>query len=365
MAGLARADFDWLRRFEAIKNRSEVAGAREEDSASAAAPIEKLVSKEAMTAYLRQKLPHLPDVTVAKVTAVSGGRSKRTIAIAVDNIDELPAQLIMRQDLVMKYINRTVKDEVIPLQHLAEMGLPVPKPLLFEPEETELGAPFFLCERFAGVPPGDYFGLWTKCPGAMRDLASALGRLHSIPPKELGFDVGGDDPGALLRERLQFYWKSWQANATRGSALIDFAFAWAEEKAHIPFDASPSVVHSDIGGHNLLVANDRLTAILDWEFIHCGDPAEDLGVARYNATQCMDWDEFMQIYRNAGGPSVPQERIDLGELFNWLMGAHLVAISSRNFAEGATSIFMKGANSFAGLRDIELKIARVLERILK
>lgn len=358
---LGKLDFDWLDRFEALKNAPKATVSEEGEAPSAG---EKPVTPEAMTAYLRRRLPNSPNIVATKVAIVPGGRSKRTIAITVEGTDELPTDLIMRQDMTLKYAGPTVVDEVKPLARLAELGVTAPKPLLFEPNETEFGRAFFLCERFKGQPPGEYFGMWIKCPNAMRDLARALGKLHSIPPQELGFDPTGSDPGALFSERLEFYWKSWRANSTRGSGLIDYAFAWAREKARAPYEGAPPLVHGDIGAHNLLVDNDKLTAILDWEFVHCGDPAEDLGVARPNVSECMDWDEFIQIYRDAGGPHVPEERIAMGELLNWLKGCHLVATSGRNYVEGGTADYMKGANSFAGLRGIELKIANVLRRTM-
>lgn len=358
---LGKADFDWLDRYEELKNAPKAAVTEAGEAPPAA---EKPVTAEAMTAYLRKRLPNSPNLTVTKVAIVPGGRSKRTIALTVEGTDELPADLIMRQDMTLKYAGPTVKEEVGPLARLAELGVTAPKPLVFEPEETEFGRSFFICERFKGSPPGEYFGMWIKCPNAMRDLAKALGKLHSIPPSELGFDPAGADPGALFSERLESYWKSWRANSTRGSGLIDYAFAWAREKAREPYKGSPPLVHGDIGAHNLLVHDDKLTAILDWEFVHCGDPAEDLGVARPNVSECMDWDEFMQIYRDAGGPHVPEERIAMGELLNWLKGCHLVATSGRNYVEGGTADFMKAANSFAGLRGIELKIANVLRRTI-
>lgn len=43
-------------------------------------------------------------------------------------------------------------------------------------------------------------------------------------------------------------------------------------------------------------------------------------------------------------------------------GASLVAVSGRNFEEGWTGEFVKGATSFAGLRQIELTLIALLRR---
>jgi hypothetical protein len=60
--------------------------------------------------------------------------------------------------------------------------------------------------------------------------------------------------------------------------------------------------------------------------------------------------------------AVPERRVQLGMLVNFLKGTTLVATSGRNFEEGWTREFVKGANSFTGLRLIELRIAALMQR---
>ena len=38
----------------------------------------------------------------------------------------------------------------------------------------------------------------------------------------------------------------------------------------------PVLVHGDFGPQNVLIQDDRITALLDWEFAHIGQPVEDL-----------------------------------------------------------------------------------------
>jgi hypothetical protein len=49
-------------------------------------------------------------------------------------------------------------------------------------------------------------------------------------------------------------------------------------------------------------------------------------------------------------------------VLQFLKGTTLVAASGRNFEEGWTSEFIKGANALTGLRLIELRIAALLQR---
>ena len=55
------------------------------------------------------------------------------------------------------------------------------------------------------------------------------------------------------------------------------AFAWL--KRNQPKACRRRLVHGDYRLGNFLEQNDRITAILDWELVHLGDPVEDLGWA--------------------------------------------------------------------------------------
>ena len=143
------------------------------------------------------------------------------------------------------------------------------------------------------------------------------------------------------------------------SPVVDYAYAWARRECALDPGMS-AVVHGDAGPYNVLVEGDRLTAVLDWEFAHVGDPAEDLGIVRVYAEDVMDWREFVSIYVASGGREVPERRVRLGMMLQFLKGTTLVAASGRNFVEGWTREFIKGANAFTGRRLIELRIAALL-----
>ncbi len=43
----------------------------------------------------------------------------------------------------------------------------------------------------------------------------------------------------------------------------------------------PVLVHGDFGPQNVLIEHDRITALVDWEFAHIGQPVEDLAWAEW------------------------------------------------------------------------------------
>ncbi|WP_081042403.1 MULTISPECIES: phosphotransferase family protein [Pseudomonas] len=353
---LGELDLRWLQAYQAGVDARKTSS---KDPGEQAGPVADL-SAQSITQYLRNVFPQAPDLEVVEAVIVPGGKSKRTIALTLKNSAHLPAELIMRQDLVLKYAARSVVNEVKPLTQLGAAGLPVATPLYCEPGISELGGPFYLMDKLNGSPIGDFYGPSRSCPGTAAEIARQFAKLHSLPPTMVGFEDVDADPRVLVRNRIEEYWDIWRENTTRGSALVDYAFAWAREVIAKPYEGRPVIVHGDAGGFNWLVENDQLCAILDWEFMHLGDPAEDLGVIRPFVEVAMPWHEFMAIYRQAGGPQVPEERIVLADLMQWLKGTTLVAMSARAYLEGATDDYMKGVNSFAGLRKIEMKIATML-----
>ncbi len=356
---IAAADRQWLRTLEA-ERETTAPQTRAMEALPSPSPV--LVTPASMTNYLRRVFAHSPSTAAKSITPVPGGRSKRTILIDLKESGPLPSRIVMRQDMYQKPGVGSVGHEYGPLLVLSELGLPVPKPMHFEPRATELGPPFLLVEYIEGKVPGSYFAMEESCPLAFLELARTLARLHRIEPKKVGVDEGtAVGPHGRMGEQVEQYSSQWRKNAMRASPIIESAYAWA--RGEYAASTSPGVlVHGDCGPHNLLVHERRLTGLLDWEFMHIGDPAEDLGIARVYAEAMMPWQQFMQAYCEAGGADVPERRIRLGMLLHYLKGTVLVAVSGRNFAEGNTDEFIKGANSYTGLRRIEMKIVEFFDR---
>lgn len=62
-----------------------------------------------------------------------------------------------------------------------------------------------------------------------------------------------------------------------------------------------SLLQGDIGLHNVLVDDDRLKALLDWESASIGPPARELAGVWSAARALMPWNDFAAIYVQAGG----------------------------------------------------------------
>ena len=92
--------------------------------------------------------------------------------------------------------------------------------------------------------------------------------------------------------------------------LIHLSLNWLE--ANIPADMpAPVIVHGDAGPGNFLFVGDRITALLDWELVHYGDPMADLAMLslRMLFQPFVPLPEAFAAYEEAGGYAVDLKRL--------------------------------------------------------
>jgi aminoglycoside phosphotransferase (APT) family kinase protein len=147
---------------------------------------------------------------------------------------------------------------------------------------------------------------------AARHLMEAAAALHRLDPADLAIahlgppDADGDPAATQLAGVEQI-----AAMAGDGlETLFGFALAWLARNRPAGI-GRPSLVHSDMGPGNLLHLDGRVTALLDWEVAHWGDPMEDLAAiaVRDMATPVGHLPTRFAEYAEAGGPPVDLARV--------------------------------------------------------
>lgn len=154
-------------------------------------------------------------------------------------------------------------------------GPPVPQVSGLCTDPAVIGRPFFLMQRRPGSstdwnPPG-----WLRDGSdALRDTLSRrwIGAVAAVHGLDTG--VGEGPPRTPWDEACR--WLALARSAHAPSPLL----AILEDLAGDPPATSgpPTCVHGDVKFANLLWLPDgELTAVLDWEFAHIGEPLTDLG----------------------------------------------------------------------------------------
>ncbi len=178
------------------------------------------------------------------------------------------------------------------LQRSGEAGIPVPAVVHVLEEGDGLGNGF-LMEWLQGETLGQRIvrseSLAQIRPQLARQCGEILARLHAI---EVDANLAGQLPGVAPAVLVQETWDWYQA-LNLPVPMIDFSARWLLE--NLPVNSRKTLVHGDFRNGNLMIDNNGVRAVLDWELAHIGDPVRDLGWLCVNS-----W-RFGQVERPVGG----------------------------------------------------------------
>jgi|DEB0MinimDraft_3_1074331.scaffolds.fasta_scaffold13976_2 aminoglycoside phosphotransferase (APT) family kinase protein len=218
------------------------------------------------------------DITVTDLNAVSAGaRRFNALLSATTASGTTRYALTMIPTASIQLLD--VADEASVRQLAESAGVPVPHIHHVCTDESVLGGPFFISIAVEGetvprrvlrlIEQHDNLGSLIT-----RQIGTALADLHSIPesnaPRTLLPDSGlGPIAHALSQvdEGL--------SELLTPSPAFSFCARWLERNAPIE-PAWSTIVHSDVRNGNIIVGQDGLRAILDWEGSRIGDRMEDL-----------------------------------------------------------------------------------------
>lgn len=229
-----------------------------------------------LRAHLERALPGLTGGPLA-ATLIEGGRSNLTYRVT----DGTASWVVRRPPL--GHVLATAHDmrrEHRVISALHDTPVPVPEALLLCEDETVIGAPFYVMECVEGVPYRTAEQLAPLGPERTRavvlSLVDTLVELHAVDPAAVGLQDFGR-PDGFLERQLRRWGKQLSASKSRELPGID-ALQEALGRT-LPASPAPAVVHGDYRLDNVLVgADDRITAVLDWEMSTLGDPLTDLGL---------------------------------------------------------------------------------------
>ena len=179
---------------------------------------------------------------------------------------------------------------------LAEQaGVPVPRVHHVCDDEAVLGGPFFISTAIAGETVPRRVLRLAETRGIGEQVVAQLGRamadLHRIDPalasRLPGFGANPIEVALGVVEGLL-------ARLLEPSPTLSFAARWLERHAPAA-PAHVSIVHTDMRTGNVIVGDEGLRAVLDWEGARIGDPMED------TAWPCQRMWRFREDARTVGG----------------------------------------------------------------
>jgi len=172
------------------------------------------------------------------------------------------------------------------LQLTHEAGVTVPRVHWLGEISDGLGARFFVMDRVGGeaiarrlLRDDAYASTRNALPA---DLARELARIHAVRLDDPRLESlserapSGDDPTRFARFEIERY-RNLLDLADQGWPRPALSFGQRWLLRNLPAVARIGLVHGDFRIGNIMFDERGLTAVIDWELSHIGDPLEDLG----------------------------------------------------------------------------------------
>lgn len=245
--------------------------------------------------------------TIADARRIGSGASRRIWCVDLASGDAV----IVREDTgdgPVAGTPLTLAREASVYAALADTDLPVPALRAVAPDGAAL-----LLDR----APGDerLKDLDDDSRGAVAaDYGRCLGRLHLLAPEALELGPLTNPPATDPTAQDLALWHG--IHRTRGAAAASPAAAIALDAlaAALPAPTGRAVLcHGDAGPGNFLHDGQRVTALLDWEFSHVGDPHDDLAwvaVRNQALRHPLDASIVFSAWRAATGQSLDLMRLE-------------------------------------------------------
>jgi len=116
------------------------------------------------------------------------------------------------------------------------------------------------------------------------------------------------------------------------SPLVEEATQWLRNNA--PENDRVTLVHGDPGPGNYLYHDGHITAVVDWEFIHLGDPYDDWAyLIAMRGVAYLQEDDWIARIEKITGSEIDRPRLEYWKAVNFLMGVGIDQTSHRIYAD--------------------------------
>lgn len=305
------------------------------------------MDRDRLRDYLAARVPAAQDIVIARLERTGGGASRETWLVDAEwteNGTRALRPLIIRRDPTASVLETDRRTEFEVLRAARKIPLPVPRMYWLEEDGAWLERPFMVMERVSGVAPPVVFPI-TEPDDVRRTIAAEfatyLARIHDADWRQLGLEfLGAPASGeAAARTQVERWERDYQQSKLEERPVLALALHWLA--THLPRRSEIVLVHADYRAGNFLYEQGHITAILDWEMAHLGDPMEDLAWAVLSfwtsAGICQGLqarEEMIAAYQQAGGMPVDAERLFFYEVLGAVKMAVISLTGVKSFCEG-------------------------------
>jgi aminoglycoside phosphotransferase (APT) family kinase protein len=291
---------------------------------------------------------------VDRAVLLPGGASKEAWAVDVDG-----QELLVRRAAggVIHQGTLSLEHEFAVLEAAHDAGVKVPQPIAYYPDLG--GREAFAMERVHGETIGRRI-VRNPPPELPLQMAEELTKIHAIEADRLPF-LATTDPVQRMRDELD--------TVDEPHPAIELGLTWVAER--LRSDTELVVTHGDWRIGNLVVDDDGLVAVLDWEFAHLSDPVEDVAwplvrAWRFGADELHlggvgEVEPYLERYNALTGRAVTLEELYVWEVFGnvkWAVGCLTQARRHLNGVDRSVELAVLGR--FAA--EMEYELLDLIER---
>ena len=317
------------------------------------------------------------DVTLEHVERIAVGWSHETWlfdAVWRDGAAQRRLGLCLRRDpgnALLRHLS-TLETQFKVLQCLEHTALPTPKPYWYESDAAILDAPFLVMEKVAGTCPSPwgrdgraFYAAAAKRGVLPNSFTATLATLHTLDWRAAGLGfLGIPAPGKSFAQREIAKWRELIAVSEHPpEPILTDLIGWLE--ANAPSTDRVCLVHGAYRTGNLLIHDDRVSAVLDWELQVLGDPLYDVAYVLSDLNReatpllsnLVDRDDFFRDYESATGIAIDES---VCRYYNALYAMRSVA-----FWMSASGLYASGKSNDVRLARTAYSVPDVLDRAAK
>lgn len=322
--------------------------------------------------YLSAQMGESVQITDAKPLA--GGASRDTWLFTIQHANTVE-KIVLRRDLPSQMFDEalTREQEYRLMDAAYQHGVKVAKMRYLCTDTTVLGSPFFIMDYVEGISIGRKVITAPELAAARQALpqqmAIELAKIHSLNYQGLDFlqrPPDGHSAASSIVE--QVYWILDSLGVQ--NPTWEWTLRWASQ--HLPSPQALCFIHGDFRLGNLLVNEQGLSAVIDWEFGHLGNPDEELGYlcmrdwrfgnGQARAAGLTDRETFLQVYENASGRTVDRSAVDWWEIVgNIRWGVICMSQAQRHLSGAEQSVELASLGRRSA--EMQLEALRLIEAL--
>ncbi len=310
--------------------------------------------QEKIAGYLEARLPRARNLALSDFVHSAGGWSHEIYIFYANWTEDGRAMrrgFCLRKDPGAGLLRElsSLSEQFRVIKALEATPAPTPKAYWYEQDPALLGGPFFVMEKVEGEVPNpwsragkQFYAEAARREKLPRSFVDALASLHNLDWQAAGLDfIGVPSAGKDFALREIAKWESLIAQSSRKpEPVLTELIMWL--KANAPEARRLAFVHGAYRTGNLIIKDDAIAAVIDWELQVIGDPMYDVAYVLSDLNRegspllscVVEREFFLDYYQQQTGIEIDLEVCRYYEILYMMRSTAFWLSASGLFAEG-------------------------------